>query len=100
MAAAEEYRPTRCVDVLIFTRKFISDNATSSDLNLRWLAHALKTTVEILERVHDGDLTPDLSHRVREFRLSEIAAERAKREDEIEKLETEARKLHGAATVA
>ena len=100
MVDVQAYRKSTCYDVRQAIGKFISDNIDSRSVEHRWLAHTLKTSVELIHKVESNSLSPDHAHRVREFRLSEIAAARAKVQDEINHLEDEARKLHGQAKVA
>ncbi len=96
MADAEPRRPHTVHGLLSEMQDFISDNRSSREVALRWLsAYLAENITKILSAVRNDRLGDEHKKMVADFRLSEIEAEKEKREKEIAALDREASELKG-----
>lgn len=77
--------------------EFIRDNNGSRDVTLRWFAAYLEETLGIARRVRADNLDEPEKRNVNAHRLSEIAKAKADKQQEIDRLDSEARKLGASA---
>ena len=72
---------------------FVSDNKSARSVEDRWLASLMETTLSVARNVRNGSVTDEQRAAVAVFRLTEIEAEKARRQSEIDELDREARRL-------
>jgi hypothetical protein len=77
--------------------RFISDNEHSRDVMCRWFSSHLKITLDVARQVRNDRTDDAVKAEVAAFRLAEIAAEKQRRQREIDELDQEARKISAKA---
>lgn len=81
-------------DLVRALEAYESDQGHSFDVKTRWFADYIRQTVlPAARRMRSGGLEDHEIKAANEFRLAEIREETAKKENEIDRLKSEARKL-------
>jgi hypothetical protein len=98
MAGPRQEEAVSPFQILDLIERFVSENARSKSVEMRFLAAYLQTQPSpVLRAFHNGSIDPAIKSQVDQFRRDEISNHKAELRAEIERLDNEDRDLARAS---